>query len=81
MNMLADQFGRPTKQSENHLKRVGSKRVRVVQNYIVNFRHQKFASDFANYYFFLAKSIPKMKTFLKIEQRLDMSISNQSFST
>ena len=53
---------------------------RVVQSYIVNFKHQNFLSDLVNYYH-LGQKHSKYAKILKIEQRLDMPISDQNFST
>ena len=53
---------------------------RVVQNYVVNFEHQKFISDLANYHC-LGQKHSKSAKILKIGQYLDMPISNQNFST
>ena len=56
-------------------------RARVVQNCIVNFKHQKkIVSDLVNYYS-LGQKHSKNTKILKIEQRLDMPISDQNFST
>ena len=54
--------------------------LRVVQNYTVNFKHCKFVSGLVNYHF-LGQKHSKIAKILKIEQCLDMPISNQSFST
>ena len=54
--------------------------LRVVQIYIVNLKHQKFVSDFVNYYF-LGQKHSKNVRILKTEQLLDVPISKQSFST
>ena len=49
---------------------------RVVQN----FKRLKFTPDLVDYHFFGQKHSKNAK-FLKIEQRLDMPINDQSFST
>ncbi len=51
-------------------------RVRVVQN----FKRLKFTPDLVNYYSFGQKHSKNTKI-LKIKQRLDMPITDQSFST
>ena len=53
---------------------------RVVQNYIVNFKYQKFISDLANYYS-LGQKHSRNAKILKIGQYLDMPISDQCFAT
>ena len=50
--------------------------IRVVQN----FKRLKFTPDLVNYHF-LSQKHSKNAKILKIEQRLDMPISDQSFST